>query len=88
MMATDYVESIKVLSRKQEGFRADRSCTRAITHLGLCIEDAHTQNKGIVLCYLDFKGAFPAADYDQLIRTLAFLGLPEDFIDIITSLYN
>jgi hypothetical protein len=57
MLVSDYVESRKILSPEQEGFRADRSCARAITHLGLCIEDAHTHNKDIVLCYLDFKGA-------------------------------
>ena len=49
MLASDYVESRKILSPEQEGFRANRSCARAITHLGLCIEDAHTQDKDIVL---------------------------------------
>jgi hypothetical protein len=83
MLATDYVESRKSLSPEQEGFHPDRSCARAITHLSLCIEDAHTHGKDIVLCYLDFKGAFPSADHDQLVRTLSFLGLPEDFIAII-----
>ena len=54
----------------------------------MCIEDAHTHNKNIVLCYLDFKGAFPSADHDQLVRTLKFLGLPVNFINIISNLYN
>jgi len=88
MWATDYVEGRKSLSPKQEGFRTNRSCSRAITHLGLCIEDAHTHKRDIVLCYLDFKGAFPSADHAQLVRTLTFLGLPEDFINIITNLYE
>jgi hypothetical protein len=88
MLATDYVESQKILSPEQEGFRTDRSCARAVSHLGLCIEDAHTHNKDIALCYLDFKGAFPSIDHDQLVRTLVFLGLPDDFVNIISSLYN
>jgi hypothetical protein len=88
MLATDYVESRKILSHEQEGSRTYRSCSRAITQLGLCIEDARTQNKDIFLCYLNFKGAFPSADHDQLVRTLTFLGLPEDLINIITNLYN
>jgi len=83
MLASDYVESREIFSPEQEGLRANRSCARAITHLGLCIEDAHTHNKDIVLCYLGFKGAFPFADHNQLVRTLIFLGLPEDFINII-----
>ena len=88
MLATDYVESRKILSPEREGIRTDRSCSRAITHLGLCIEDAHTHNKDIVLCCLDFKGFFPSADHDLLVRTLTFLGLPENFINIITNLCN
>jgi hypothetical protein len=88
MLVTDYVESRNILSPEQEGFRPNRSCARAIIHLGLCIEDAHTHGKDIVLCYLDFKGAFPSADHNQLVRTLSFMGLPEDFIGIISNLYN
>ena len=42
----------------------------------------------IILCYLDFKGAFPSADHDHLVITLTFLGLPEDFINAITNIYN
>ena len=37
---------------------------------------------------MDFKGAFPSADNDQLVRTISFFGLPEDFINIISNLYN
>jgi hypothetical protein len=50
ILATDYIESRKILSPEQEGFRTERSCNRAITHLGLCVEDAHSHKKDIVLC--------------------------------------
>ncbi len=60
ILDTDYTESRKILSPEQEGFRADRSCDRAITHLGFCVEDAHSYKKvDVVLCYLDFKGGIP-----------------------------
>jgi hypothetical protein len=59
-IATDSVESRKIPSPEQEGFREDRSCTRAVTHLNLCVKDAHSHKKDIVLCYLDFNGAFPS----------------------------
>jgi hypothetical protein len=39
-LATDYIESYKILSPEQEGFIVDRSCDRAITHLDLCVENA------------------------------------------------
>jgi hypothetical protein len=73
MLAIDYIERIKIPSHEQEGFRTGRSCARAIIHLGLCVEDAHAQNY-IVLCYLDFKGAFPSTDHAQPVRILTFLG--------------
>jgi hypothetical protein len=88
MLATDYIESRKILSLDHEGFKVDRSCARAITHLGICVEDAITYHKDIVLCYLDFKGAFPSADQDTMVRTLFFFGLPEDCINIINKLYS
>ncbi len=80
------MESRKILSPEQEDFRADRSCVHAITHLGLCIEDAHTLNIDIVFYYLELKGAFPSADHEQLVRTHVFLGLPDDIVNIISNL--
>jgi hypothetical protein len=62
-LTTDYIEARKILSPEQEGFRADRSCSRAITHLSLCVEDEHSYKKDMVLCYLVFKGAFPSTDH-------------------------
>jgi hypothetical protein len=81
----DYIEANKVISPEQEGFRPGRYFSRAITHLSLCIEDAHTHNKDILLAYLDFTQAFPSTDHLQLERTLRFLGIPEDFIFIVAK---
>ncbi len=88
ILATDYTESRKILSPKQEGFRADRSCARAVTHLSLCVEDAQTSKKDIVLCYLYFKGAFLSTNHKQLVRTLEFLGLLSDFTLLVSNLYS
>ena len=66
----------------------DRSCGRAIVHLGLYVEDAHSPQKDIVLCYLDFKGAFPSTYHNQLVRVLEFLGLPDDFTRLVSNLYS
>ena len=76
ILAPDYIESRKILSSEQEGFRAERSCDRAIAHLGLCVEDAHSHKKGIVLCYLYLKGAFPSIDHILMVQVLEFLGFP------------
>ncbi len=77
MLPTDYVEGRKILSTEHEGFRADRSYARAITHLGFCVEDAHTYNKDKVPCFLTSKGRsspwittncfghYPSSDYQR-----------------------
>jgi hypothetical protein len=86
--ATEYVINRKIVIPEQEGFRAERSCATAITHLDICIGDAHMQNKDIVLCYLYLKGAFLSTEYCQLVKVLKFLGLPEDFTRLISKLYS
>jgi hypothetical protein len=88
ILATDYIESRKIISPEREGFRADRSCARPVTHLNLCVEDAHASGKDTILCYLDFKRAFPYTDHKQLVRTLEYLGLPSDFTLLVSILYN
>ena len=87
-LATEYIEARKILSPEQERFRADRSCSRAITHLNLCVEDAHTHEKEIILCYLDFKGAFPSTDHRQLVRVVEFLGFLKDSTRMVSNLYR
>ena len=88
ILSTDYIESRNILSPEQEGFRTERSCDRAITHLGLCVEDAHSHKKKIVLCFLDFKGAYPSIDHKQLVRVLEFMGIPSDFTRLVSNLYS
>ena len=53
-LATDYIESRKILSPEQEGLREDHSCAKAGIHLALCVEDAHFHKKDIVIFYFDF----------------------------------
>jgi hypothetical protein len=50
------------------------------------VEDVHTRKKDIILCYLDFKGAFPSTDHRQLVGVLEFPGLPHDFTLLVTNL--
>jgi hypothetical protein len=88
ILATEYIEARKILSPEQERLRADRSCSRATTHLSHGVEDAHSHKNDIVLCYLDFKGAFPCKDHRQLVRVLEFLDLPQDFTRLDSNLYS
>ena len=61
---------------------------QTITRFSLCVEDAHSNKKGIVLCYLDFKGAFLSTDQRQLVRVLEFLGLSQYFTRLVSNLYS
>jgi len=54
----------------------------------MCVEDAHSHMKDIVLCYLDFKSAFPSKDHPQLVRVLELLGIPQYFTHLVSNLYN
>jgi len=84
----DYIEANKIIIPDQEGFRQGKSCSRAITHSILSIEDAHAHNKDILIAYIDFNQVFPSADHLHFERTLHFLGIPEDFIFIVANLYK
>ena len=60
ILAMDYYgEAHKITSPEQGGFKAGRSCSRAITQLSLCIEGAHINDKGILIVYIGFIQAFP-----------------------------
>jgi len=52
------------------------------------VEDAPSHKKDIVLCYLDFEGAFRSTDHRQSVRVLDFLGLPQDFTRLVSNLYS
>ena len=87
-IATSNIESRKICSPEQEGFRAGRSYARAIIHLSLCVENTHSHKKDIVLGYLDFKEAFLSTEHKQLVWVLELLVLPPDFTRLISNLYN
>jgi len=86
-VAVDNVESQNIIRLEQEGFRSDRSCSRAIIHLGHSIEDVHVYHPDILICYLYFEGALPSTNQTQLTRVLYFFGLPDDFILIVSNIY-
>ena len=59
---------------KMASVREVLTCSKAIAHLSLlCIEDAHTLNKDILIAYLDLTQAFSLAEHTQLARSLRFL---------------
>jgi hypothetical protein len=64
----DYVEAHKITSPEQQGFRAGSSCSQNIIHLSLCIEDAHTHDKDILIAYIDFTQAFPSSKHTNYLE--------------------
>ena len=53
-----------------------------------CHHSNNGSKKDIVLCYLDFKGAFPSTNHKQLVRTLEYMGLRDDFTLLVSNLYS
>ena len=53
----------------------------------LCGRCSHPR-KDIILCCLDFKGAFPSTDHRQLVKVLEFIGLFHDFTRLLSNLYR
>ena len=85
---TEFAEHNNILSDTQEGYRKGRSTNRAVAHLQLLLEDAHTNNKNLYITYIDFKGAYPSVDHTQLRRIILDLGVPQDVCDLIQSLHE
>ena len=88
LILTEFAECNHLLSDSQEGYRKGRSTNRAVAHLQLLLEDAHTHNKNIYITYIDFKGAYPSVDHTQLRKVIRDLGIPQDVCDLIESLHN
>jgi hypothetical protein len=84
----DYVERNGLLSPQLEGFRRGHSCQRAVAALQMTLEDAIASKRNVFLAYIDFKGAYPSVDHGQLSRTLRALGMPMDFVHMVTDLYK
>ena len=85
---TDFVECNNILSDAQEGYRKGRSTNRAVAHLQLLLEDAHTHRKNLYITYIDFKGAYPSVDHTQLRQVIQDLGIPQDVCELIESLHK
>ncbi len=51
------------------------------------MEDTNSHTKYIVLCYIDFKGAFSSTNHTQLILVLKFMGLPADLTRLVSIPY-
>ena len=85
---TEFAECNNILSDSQEGYRKGRSTNRAVAHLQLLLEDAHTYQKNIYVTYIDFKGAYPSVDHTQLRQVIKDLGVPQDVCELIKSLHE
>ena len=59
-----------------------------LLNIGLYIDDAHVFKHYILLCYLDFEGAFPSTDHIQFTRVLNYLRPPDHFNTIACNLYR
>jgi hypothetical protein len=81
-------ESKGLITHAQEGFRKFRSTSRQLNTLVKSIEDAHLYNKDIYILFVDFSAAFNMVDHQRLSTVLQHLGIPEQALKCISTLYS
>lgn len=74
----EYIESNKLISKHQSGFRKNHSCTTTILNLTEEIHKIISHKKCMVLILLDFSNAFGSVDHGRLIQVLQSIGIRDN----------
>lgn len=77
----------KLINPRQAGFCPNRSIFSNIVLLSMVIEHANTRNEGSALM-VDFFKAFDSISHGAIRRTLKHIGLPDNLISLIMSMYH
>ena len=83
---TWYLENNELLSKYQFGFRKGKSCIDNLAILINCIQKAFYENNSLAALFLDIKGAFDNVVPDLLLKDLAELKLPKEYLTFFESL--
>ena len=81
-------ESQGLITHAQEGFRKLKSTARQLNTLVKSIEDAHLFDRDIFILFVDFSSAFNMVDHQRLEIVLRSLGIPEQALKCISTLYG
>jgi RNA-binding protein YlmH len=81
-----YIE--REISEEQAGFRKGRGTRNQIANIRWILEKAMEYGKTIFMCFIDYSKAFDCIDHSRLLNTLRSMGVPENLIALIKSLYT
>ena len=86
---TDYLESNKLLSFNQGGFRSGYRTTDHIFILKTLINKYLNKFKNkLYVCFVDFKSAFDSLDRDALFYKIEKKGIGGNFLKLIKDMYS
>jgi hypothetical protein len=80
-----YIE--REISEEQTGFRKGRGIRDQIASIRWILERAMEYGKTVLMCFIDYSKAFNCVDHSRLWNALRRIGVPEQLIVLIKSLY-
>ena len=84
---------LKILKVRQElpdvqgGFRKGRGTRDQIANIHWIIKKAREFQENIYVCFVDYAKAFDCVDYNKLWKILKEMGIPDNLICLMRSLY-
>lgn len=81
-----YLESNKLLSPLQSGFRKGQSCVDNLTNLKLLIEEGFKGDQHVLAVFLNIKSAFNNVNCEIPLQALADLNCPQNIIELVKFL--
>jgi hypothetical protein len=81
-----YIE--REISEEQAGFRKGRGTRDQIATIRWILERAMEYAKTIFMCLIDYSKAFDCVYHSRLWNTLRSMGVPEQLVALIKSMYS
>ena len=85
MYITDHLESNKILSESQFGFRRNRSTQDAVLQIQNFVVESFEKEMIPVAIFLDFSAAFDSVQHPRLIGKLRAVGITDEAIALLES---
>ena len=75
------------LPPNQAGFRRGRGTRDIIADARWILENAHTFQQDIYMCFIDYSKAFDCVNHSKLWNTMQKMGAPEHIVNLLKELY-
>ena len=85
---TEWAEKQLLIPESQFGFRKNRNTTDCIFIMNTLIEISIAHKVPLYVCFVDFRKAFNSVDHTMLWTKLIKLGISEQLLEILQSMYS